>query len=196
MEFDHLILAAGKSSRMGFPKGLLRTPGGENFLLTRARCLREFGARNTILVVGFHREKILKEIGPLPDYFEVVVNPQPGKGQTSSFKCALDEINYSYPVLMELVDQPPLSPASYSKFISGVEINKINIPVYNGDRGHPPLFPGWFLKKIDKLSVNKGINSLYSKYNDQILEISVNDSRVLMDLDTSEEYDEYHKKFS
>ena len=193
--YDQVILAAGKSSRMGFPKGLLQTPGGDNFILARSVRAREAGARKSILVLGFHRKKILEEIKPLPPHLEVVINPKPGRGQTGSFKCALEKVDYTPPVLMELVDQPPLVSGTYADYISRTGDDKINIPLYRDRRGHPPLFPGWFLEQVQEMPVDRGINSLYSEYSDRIQQVPVNDPRVLLDLDTPADYEKYREKF-
>ncbi|MGM0381240.1 MAG: nucleotidyltransferase family protein [bacterium] len=194
MKYDHVVLAAGKSSRMGFPKGLLETPEGKNFIHARARRTHNCGARRTVLVLGYHSDEILDNISPLPDHVQVVKNETPDEGQTSSFKCALESTSYCPPVLMELVDQPPLSENIYKQYLAGADREKINIPVYEGRRGHPPLFPGWFLEEVEELPVTRGINSLYEKYSSEIKEIPVDDSRVLMDLDTPGDYENYINK--
>ncbi len=194
MEYDHVVLAAGESSRMGFPKGLLETPAGENFILCRTRRNKNCGARRTFLVLGYHREKTLEQIERLPGYIKVVVNENPEEGQTSSFKSALEAMDCNLPVLMEPVDLPPLPVETYKDYLSRTVEGKINIPVYKDSRGHPPLFPVWFLKEVEKLPVSRGINSLYEKHEDKIVEIPLEDDLILSDLDTPADYENYLNK--
>ncbi len=195
MEYDHVVLAAGRSSRMGFPKGLLRTPTGENFILTRSRRNRTCGARRTFLVLGFHSEKTMEQIKPLPGYIKVVINENPELGQTGSFKTVLQKKDYSSPVMMEPVDLPPLPEKTYREYLGRCRREEINIPVYEDRWGHPPLFPGWFLEEVEEMPIDRGINSLYKKHGDRIVEIPVDDERILLDLDRPEDYENYLNNF-
>ena len=95
-----VILAGGRSSRMGRPKALLPA-GGETFVGRIARTLRAGGAGPLVVVapgaelaariraaLAGHAD--LADLGPLP---RVVVNPDPDRGQLSSLVVGLDALD-------------------------------------------------------------------------------------------------------
>ena len=74
-----IILAAGASSRMGTPKALLDYRG-ESFV---GRLVRVLGAsfQPVIVVLGYHADVIRQKV---PAIANIVVNPDPSRGQFSS----------------------------------------------------------------------------------------------------------------
>lgn len=94
-----ILLAAGRSTRMGVPKGLLPV-GGRPWLMEQLLGFREGGGREAIVVLGFHQDAYTEEIPWIREALgktvrikdleiSVVMNPQPGRGQFSSLQCAV-----------------------------------------------------------------------------------------------------------
>ncbi|MFP4687667.1 MAG: NTP transferase domain-containing protein [bacterium] len=196
MDWIHILLAAGRSSRMGTPKQLLETPAGENFISNWCEVARQAGALKSYVVLGFHSARVKYCLEPFADNIELVVNPNPAADQTSSMKTALKTTGFDHPALMTLVDQPPLPRAVLEKILpsstSGRE--KIRIPVFKSRRGHPPWFPTWFLKEIYNLGNDCGINSLYSQYSEKIQTVKSDCSLVLKDIDRPADYQKYYER--
>jgi CTP:molybdopterin cytidylyltransferase MocA len=103
-----IILAAGESRRMGFPKALLRYRE-ESFLdtligLFAARC------QPVIVVLGAHSDRI-RQHTLRPATF--VINADYQRGQTSSMQCGLRAVPPGADsVLFTLVDHPAVAPAT------------------------------------------------------------------------------------
>jgi CTP:molybdopterin cytidylyltransferase MocA len=57
-----LVLAAGASSRMGYPKALLPTPANVPLAVHQMRLLRAAGCPRVAVVLGAHAESIAKKI--------------------------------------------------------------------------------------------------------------------------------------
>lgn len=179
----HVIVAAGRSSRMGVPKARLNLTGKPQ-LDVFLELGNRLGADRQVVVVGVHESRIPQSV--LERYgAETVRNPDPDSGQSDSMQRALDVLGTSNPVLMQPVDQVPLTPGSYRDLLEPSD-DRIRIPTHRGQRGHPPLFPDWFLPEVEQLPEDRGIRSLYDRFSDRIREIELDDPAVLTDLDTPE----------
>jgi CTP:molybdopterin cytidylyltransferase MocA len=64
----------------------------------------------------------------------------------------------------------------------------IVIPVYKDRRGHPLLIDIKYMYEIERLSPDKGLRSLTYMFSDDVLEVDTNESGILTDFDTYEQY--------
>jgi CTP:molybdopterin cytidylyltransferase MocA len=101
--FPLILLAGGKSSRMGIPKGLLDYRGNY-WLLEQLTRFKAASGKRAIVVLGFHTEEYFDKIPwlraaqtkPLLQLgleISAVVNPYPEQGQFSSLLCALSMLS-------------------------------------------------------------------------------------------------------
>lgn len=184
-EWKAVVLAAGRSSRMGVPKPLLRLDGSNTTLLCdKIRQLQSLGASEVAVVAGYHEARVRQVTEVCPGAgLSFVRNPAPGQGQTKSVKVGLEKIGVETPTLLLPVDQPPLADEILEAIVSRRSGSGIVIPSCDRSRGHPPLLPGWFLEEIRNMPVGAGINSLYEQYDSRITHLSFDDRTVLADLD-------------
>ena len=105
-----VILAAGDSTRMGSPKALLLTPGGETFVTRIVRTLHEAGVVDLVVVTGTAsrcdgRCDHARALSPFP---RIIRNPDPSRGQLSSLLAGMDAVvdPTTEGVMMTLVDVP------------------------------------------------------------------------------------------
>lgn len=89
-KYSAVILTAGESRRMGYPKALLDSGDGRKFLERIIDNLKNLEEKpfEIIPVLGYHREKILEEIDTTG--CRAVINPKPELGQLSSLIVALE----------------------------------------------------------------------------------------------------------
>src|SRR4029079_18544068 len=138
-----IVLAAGRSSRMGRAKATLAVGGGDTFLTRIVRTFLDAGVDDVIVVVGHDAEPIAASFAEsgLPARF--VVNPQYDRGQLSSLLAGLDVVERPgvSAVLVTLVDVPLVSAATVRAVID--THRRTSAPIVrptSGDRhGHPLL---------------------------------------------------------
>jgi len=185
-----IILAAGESKRMGFPKMLL-TFNGRTMIENIIANISESKVDTIMVVLGAYRETLVEHIGKLAVRY--CYNDNYRKGMLSSVQCGFKNLPSDYKaVLVFQGDQPLITPNVINAVIETyLSSDKgIVIPAYKGRRGHPILISRKYNNKIQKLSPIKGLRSLAYKFPGDVLEVDTNESGILRDFDT---YEEYHK---
>src|SRR5262249_768807 len=110
MRIAAIVLAAGESRRMGFPKALLPIQGRTfvEHIVGRLTATRVDGI---YVVLGAHRERILAAVDVT--HAQVVVNHDWELGQLSSLQAGLRALPHGEydAAIMALVDHPLIEPA-------------------------------------------------------------------------------------
>lgn len=183
-----IILAAGESKRMGFPKMLLPFQGRtmvENVIAS----VTGSKVDKIMVVLGAEKDYIVKLIGKLPVRY--CYNENYKKGMLSSVNCGFRNIPSDFQaVLVFQGDQPLINQTSINIVIDSYMASEkgLVIPVYEGKRGHPLLIDRKYLDEIEKLSPARGLRSLAEKFCDDVLEVDTNDPGIIRDFDTFEQY--------
>jgi len=115
-----IVLAAGKSSRMGRTKALLPAgPSGETFLNRVIRVLREGGADPIVVVIGGDAAAVRASLPRDEASLAVVENPHFEDGQLSSLHVGLAAVEQRYDdieaAMVTLVDLPLISRPPYAR---------------------------------------------------------------------------------
>ena len=106
-DFPLILLAGGRSSRMGTPKGLLNYHG-HPWLIEQLRRFKAASGKRVIIVLGFHQAPYFEQIPwmvkavtePVQELgleISATTNPAPEHGQFSSLQCAIDLLNAHHP---------------------------------------------------------------------------------------------------
>src|SRR5271155_4016041 len=137
---EGLLLAAGESRRMGYPKPLLRVDG-VSFLAKSAAAMLEVTDR-LIVVLGAHADRVAAAV---PDDPRVTVALNPGfhRGQLSSLKAGLAQVSPAADaVLVHLADHPLVRLDTFKAMVAEYEHGQSAIVIarYQGRRGHPVIF--------------------------------------------------------
>jgi molybdenum cofactor cytidylyltransferase len=183
-----IILAAGESTRMGFPKMLLDFHGKtmlENVIINVIRSEVE----NTMVVLGADRNILIELI----EKYSVsnCYNANYKEGMLSSVKCGFNNLPADFKaVLIFQGDQPLITTKVINAIIEAYNSadKGIVIPVYNKKRGHPLLIDRKYRDEIEKLDTRLGLRSLAYQFHDDVLEVETADPGILRDFDTYEEY--------
>jgi molybdenum cofactor cytidylyltransferase len=181
---EGILLAAGESRRMGFPKPLLRIDG-ETFLTYVTRSMLTTVAR-VIIVLGAHRDAVASAI-PADDRISVIENPEYRMGQLSSIKAGLGAVSAATAAaIVHLVDHPTVLPETFKSVAEGYHASKKPIVVTRcgGRRGHPVLFDRAIFEEIQQAPLDIGARAVVMADADRLVYVDVDDPGVLLDLDT------------
>lgn len=183
-----VILAAGESKRMGFPKMLL-TFNGITMIESVIGNITRSEIDNTIVVLGCYKDLIVD----LVDKCNVkhCYNDNYKEGMLSSVKCGFRNLPSDYEAVMVFQgDQPLITSNVINKVIEAYRLSGkgIVVPIHKKKRGHPVLISRKYSNEIENLDPLVGLRSLSSRFPDDVLEVDTEDSGILRDFDTYEEY--------
>ena len=181
---EGVLLAAGESRRMGFPKPLLRL-GGQTFLEHTAASMLSAVDR-LVIVLGAHREAVGAAV-PADARINIADNPDYMRGQLSSIKAGLLAISRcAAAVVVHLVDHPTVSPTTFRLLTEEYASSgkPIVLARFQGHRGHPVLFDRSIFDELQQLPVEVGARAVVNAYPDRVSYVDVDDAGVLLDLDT------------
>jgi molybdenum cofactor cytidylyltransferase len=181
-----IVLAAGGSTRLGWPKQLL--PYGQRTLLDHTM--------NTARACGF--DQIVVPLGGASDDVrervdlsgaDVVVNYAFGEGCSSSIAAALDTVDERCEVLVLMLgDQPGVTADTVAHLLKERGDAPLAVCRYDDGRGHPFAFARGMFGDLADLHGDKGVWRLLDQRADRVAEVRIA-GKVPLDVDTPEDYE-------
>lgn len=179
--FDTVLLAAGRSSRAGAPKGLVPWRG-------RAWIEHQLQALpgRAIVVLGLDRDRYLAEVPSLASRAEIVVNPDPDRGPFSSLQLGLAAARGAVFVLP--VDVPAPSSAVWTALADALHADAA-VPVLGDRGGHPVLLAEPFAARLRTLlPPDARLDEQLKHGRANVTRVPVGDPRVGMNLNTPRDW--------
>lgn len=187
-----VVLAAGRSSRMGTLKQLL-TVGGSTALERTLAAILAAGVDQTVLVLGFAADEIQRQLSPgLLEGINVVMNQEYASGMASSLRAGLSAFGEQMQAaLIVLADQPLVRTATVDRIVERYRATHadIVIPHYQGKRGNPVLLNRAVFPEAMALEGDTGCRAIFGSHANRIVQVDVDDPGILQDMDTPEDYE-------
>jgi molybdenum cofactor cytidylyltransferase len=182
-----VVLAAGKSQRMGRNKLLLEFSGRK--VIDRLLDALDSSMVDEIYVVLGHRpEQLTARVGA---YRAIpVINPDYKDGMTVSFKAGLGRVQGDAAFLV-LGDQVGLDPVLLGRMVDALRSDPhalIVSPVHEGRRGHPVLFRRALFPEILGLGLDKTLRDVVDGH-EEAHRLVEGDLWCTLDMDTPEDYE-------
>lgn len=185
-----IVLAAGESTRMGFPKLLLQIKGKSLLQHVIDNALQS-KVSEVIVVLGADAAKLRREIKQ--SQVQIIENASYKEGLSSSLKVGLQAISpQAQAVLVLLADQPLVSHAVIDALIDKYEESGsiIVAPVYNGKRGNPVFFDSSLLPELLRVTGDKGGREIIEKHPAQLATVNFESTIIGSDIDSWDDYRE------
>ncbi len=184
-----VLLAAGKSERMGQNKLLMPFEGGtiiertlDNLLASRVG--------EVVIVLGARAQEIGAVVGKRS--VKQVLNPNYAQGMSTSLKTGAQMISKKAKFIMVVLgDQPFVTWDTYNQLIeAALETDKgIIIPVYRQQRGNPIIVKADYIPEVVRFTGDVGGRELLVQYPNDVLEVVVFDEGIIINVNTRDEYE-------
>jgi molybdenum cofactor cytidylyltransferase len=197
-----VVLAAGKSSRMGRAKALLPIDSsGETFLSRIIHVIREGGIEAIVVVIGGDAAAVRASLPRDDAKLSAVENPRYHEGQLSSLLVGLAAVEQRHDsveaVMVTLVDLPLISPATVRAVRDTFVANPTAALVRprRGTRyGHPVIFNRSIFGELRRADPSTGAKPVVHAHAAEEANVDVEDAGAFIDIDTPEDYERFVRR--
>jgi molybdenum cofactor cytidylyltransferase len=184
-----ILLAAGRSSRMGAFKPLLPF-GNKTVIECCIDSLRNGGVETIVVVLGHRADDVRKKLTGV----RFAINPDPDSEMGASIAVGLREIpENTQAILIALADHPAVPASVVASVIEEwVEGASIVIPTWQGRGGHPVLVDLRFRSELLNLTESGGLRALFESHREAVRRVAVESPFIARDMDTWDDYTALH----
>ncbi len=183
-----IVLAAGRSTRMGALNKMLAEIGGKPLVRIAAEQALASRAKPVIVVTGHQREQVEAALAGLPVRF--VHNPDYADGLGTSLRTGIAAVpQEAGGAIVCLGDMPQVDAGLIDKLLAAFDPEKgalIVVPSIDGKRGNPVVWSRRFFNELMAISGDTGARHLIGQYAEVMTEVQVSGDAALTDVDTPE----------
>ena len=183
-----IVLAAGRSTRMGDTNKLLADIGGVPMVRRVVEAALASKARPVLVVVGHEAADVVAALAGLD--VTLVLNRDYATGLASSLKTGIaagpGDCDGAF---MLLGDMPRITAAHLDRLIAAFAAESpapIVVPTHQGQRGNPVLWPATLFRELLQLEGDAGAKRLIAAHADRAREIDLGTDAIFADVDTPE----------
>jgi molybdenum cofactor cytidylyltransferase len=183
-----VVLAAGRSTRMGGPNKLLAEIARRPLIRIAAEEALASRAKPVIVVTGHQRDHVAKVLAGLP--VRLVHNPDFAQGLGTSLRAGIAAVPADADgAIVCLGDMPQVDAALIDRLIGAFDPDRgalVVVPTFEGKRGNPVLWSRRFFPDLAAIEGDVGARHLIGRYGEAVVEVAVDGKAALTDIDTPE----------
>lgn len=186
--FAAIVLAAGRSSRMGAHK-LLLPLGGRPLVAHAVSAANASSAQPVFVVLGHDAERVAATLPPGRQ--QVIVNPSYQEGMATSLCAGLAAIEPgSAGALILLGDQPLVTAELIEQMLDAARAfpDSILAASYDGRRGNPVYFPSAYFAELNTVTGDEGGRSVIQQHHDNVRLVPIANTDAMLDADAPDDY--------
>jgi len=181
-----IVLAAGRSTRMGGPNKLLAELEGKKLVRIATEQALASKASDVIVVTGHQADLVEQALAGLDVKF--VRNQDFASGLASSVKAGIAAVpSEADGAVICLGDMPLIDAGLIDRLIDDFAADRghlIVVPVAAGRRGNPVLWSRRFFQELMTLDGDVGARHLIAKHSEAVAEVAVEGEGAFLDIDT------------
>lgn len=183
-----LVLAAGRSTRMGTGNKLLQQVRGKPLVRHAVEAQLASRSAPVIVVTGHQQDEVRAALAGLDVVF--VHNPAFAEGLSSSLRAGLAALPGAVPgVVVSLGDMPNVTAGVIDRLAQAFADRPDSLavaPTLLGQRGNPVLLSRALFAEVAKLEGDQGARRLLDAAGDAVEEVALDDPAIALDVDTPE----------
>lgn len=181
-----LVLAAGRSARLGLPKQTLEYRGG-TLLGATLDMARSCGFDQLLVVIGGAADEVRAVVDTTG--CTVIENVDHREGCSSSIAASLAQVDGRADGLVLLLgDQPGVAPTTVADLVAATSGRPLGVCRYANGRGHPFWFGRPIFDELASLHGDKAVWKLLESERWPVIEVPV-DGPIPLDVDTWDDYE-------
>lgn len=187
-----IILAAGKSERMGFPKFSAEYDKNHTFLEKIVENYFNFGLKEIIIVINSENETKIEKSTFNNKNVTFAQNNYPDRGRFFSIICGIQASKDSEYLYIHNSDNPYAENDILNLLRNNLEKNSYAVPFFEQKGGHPILLSHEIVEKIkNETNYDKNFKNYLEEFKKIIL--PVRSIKILTNINTPEEYRNFRK---
>jgi molybdenum cofactor cytidylyltransferase len=183
-----IVLAAGRSSRMGERHKLLEPVAGKPIVRHAVEAAMASSARPVLVVTGHRAEDVERALAGCT--VQMVASPHYKDGLSASLRAGIKALPPDVDgALILLADMPGITARHIDALISAFapkEGRSIVLPVRAGKRGNPVLWGRDHFAELAALAGDSGARHLIGEHGERVAEVDLGSDAIFLDIDTPE----------
>jgi molybdenum cofactor cytidylyltransferase len=183
-----VVLAAGRSTRMGGPNKLVAEIAHRPLVRIAAEEALASRAKPVIVVTGHQQPEVEQALAGLP--VTMVHNPDFAQGLGTSLRTGIAAVpSTADAAIVCLGDMPHVDAGLIDRLIAAFDPARgalVVVPTFEGKRGNPVLWSRRFFPDLMAVEGDVGARHLIGRYPEAVVEVAVDDRGAFVDIDTPE----------
>jgi len=183
-----IVLAAGRSRRMGTQK-LLLPWAGQTVIGHIVDQVLTAGVKHVFVVIGADRDAVSQALADRPVTF--ITNPDPDAEMLSSVRCGIRVLPPECDAAMVVLgDQPGIQATDIAMLIAEYQTTKADIitPIHKEKRGHPLILSSRLFDEVLSNFDGVGLQGVLAAHADAIHRVQLSDPTMLLDMNYPHDY--------